>query len=64
MKTHKVVDKMAFQVFRKLKFWATILKFHSTKRENARENLNQISFFTWVASKNPNNLSLCFIFGP
>ena len=59
MKTNKVVNKMAFQVFKKdiysqfsaklqqeLKFSATILKVHTTEREGAFENLNHITFLT------------------
>ena len=70
MKMHKVDNKIALQVFekfhnqfssdllQKLKFFETILKVHSTKRENAFENLNHISFLTRVASKNLKHLSL------
>ena len=59
MKTHKMFNEMAFQVTekfeflqffvelqQKLKISAKIFKFYSTKRENAFENLNHISFFT------------------
>ena len=58
---------MAFQIFQKCKcsqcfaklqqkFSATILKDHSTKRENAFQNSNLISFLTRV-SKEGNKLS-------
>ena len=62
IKTRKVVNKMAFQMFKsvnfriffaklplKVKSSATILKVR--KRENLFENLNHIGFATRVASK-------------
>ena len=38
----------------KTHFFEIILKVHWTKRENAFENLNYISFATWAVTENPN----------
>ena len=38
----------------KTQFFEIILKFHPTKRENALENLNYVSFVNWAATVNPN----------
>ena len=67
MKTHEQVSKMAFIVFKKCKcprlfskmptktqFSEIILKIYLTKRENAFEKLNHISFVTWAVTENPN----------
>ena len=63
IKTHEVLIKMAFLVFKKpqfspkgqqrLKLFEIILQIHHIKRENAFENLNLISFVTWAVPKNP-----------
>ena len=47
------ISQFSAELKQTLKFSAKILKVHSTKRENASENLNHISFLTWVARKNP-----------
>ena len=66
MKTLEVVSKMAFLVFKKRKFprifckipanaqfCEIILKIYLTKRKNAFEKLNYISFLTWAITENP-----------
>ena len=66
MKTHKLVNKMSLQVFKKfplspistelqqkLKFSAITLKIFRAKREDAFEYLTHISLVFWVVSKFP-----------
>ena len=66
MNTQKVVIRMAFLVLMKMyifpkfykmtaktAFFEIILNVHATRRENADENWNHISFITWPVSKNP-----------
>ena len=67
MKALEVVIKMAFIVFKKCKFPRIFCKtpekiqfseitltIYMTKRENAFEKLNHISFVSWAVTENPN----------
>ena len=52
MKMHEVVIEMAFVVLKNVKSFEILLKVYPTKRENAVENLNHISFFVWAVTNN------------
>ena len=76
METHKTVNKLVFQVFKKRNFsqffykltekpifFENFRKLHPTNRENALKIINQIISLTLVVQKKPKNRGFCWIFG-
>ena len=75
MKTHEVINKMEFRVFKKCNFLSIICevtaktrflkiisRIHETKRENVFEKLNHISFNTWALTET--QIFMFFSVGP